>query len=206
MAPAKCNHTIFSKGNANRNSFGLTLFGELIPYEKNPVSLGIMFNESLSFVSQINRMKSNCIQRLNIIKILSHKSWKLDTNTLVSIYKSLVGSVLDYSSFLCPRLSDSLMKSVQAVQNRAMRSIFHRPRDETTARLCELSGLGLVRERMSHLNDKYFRKAIHSENVLITDLLWDFTEVYTVSQTAVKTLLCDHANLLELLKPADHPV
>ena len=189
MAPSKCNYTVYSKKNACRSRFGLSLFGEIIPYEKNPVSLGITFNECLNFESQVKKIKANCVQRLNIIKILSHKSWKLSEKTLVSIYRSLIRSVLDYSAFMAPCLSSSMRDAAQALQNKAVRIIFHRPSADHTTDLCRISGLELVETRMTDLNTRYFRAANSPENELISALIRDFGEGFRNSRMRVKTLL-----------------
>lgn len=202
MAPSKCNHTIFSQKNRNRNKFGLKFFGELLPYEKCPVTLGVKFNESLSFEAQVKNTKAKCISRLNIIKILSHKSWKLDKSTLVSIYKALVGSVLDYTAFLSPRLTNTLTKSMQAIQNRATRSIFHKPRDESTDELCKLSGLKRVEERMTALNRNYFTKAVVNRNVLITGLMRDYVDAFPATDEGIKTLLCGLRDICDPTLPS----
>jgi exonuclease III len=202
MAPSKCNHTIFSQKNGNRNKFGLRFFNEPLPYEKCPVTLGVKFNESLSFEAQVKNTKAKCISRLNIIKILSHKSWKLDKSTLVSIYKALVGSVLDYTAFLSARLTDKLTKSMQAIQNRAMRSIFHRPRDESTDELCRLSGLTRVEERMKALNRSYFLNAFINKNELVTGMMRDYVSTFPDTDEGIKTLLCDWRDICLLTSPS----
>jgi hypothetical protein len=190
MAPAKCNYTVFSRRNGCRNEFGLSLFGGRIPYEKNPVSLGITFNESLSFESQVKKMKANCVQRLNIIKILSHKSWKLSSQTLISIYKSLIRSVIDYSAFLEPRLTPALKTLVQAIQNKAIRIIYHLPREESTVDLCGISGLELVETRMKELNTRYYQSAVSNNNELICDLFGVYWSHFGNREVKTPTLLC----------------
>lgn len=196
MAPSKCNFTVFSKG--DKNKFEFEMFGQKIPYEKTPVSLGIMFDEHLNFKAHVNRLKANCDSRLNIIKILSHKSWKLSPKTLTSIYRCLIGSVLDYSAFIGPRLTEKVAGSVQVVQNTGMRSIFHRRYDEHTEELCRLSGLPLVQERMSELNVKYFENAERYSNPLIADLFESFRRTWPGGhgpRPGIKTLLCDHEDV-----------
>ncbi len=198
MAPQKCNYTIFSKGNRCPNKdFGLYLSGERIPYEKNPVSLGITFDEGMNFKAHVQKLKANCSRRLNIVKILSHKSWQLSTKTLLSIYKTLIGSVTDYSAFISPRLSEAVTTSLQAIQNRAVRSIFHLPWDEHTVDLCDISKLPLVQVRMAELNRRYFRCAKIDNNPLISTLFREYRGSFAVgTELVVKTLLCDHSTLL----------
>ena len=192
MAPSKCNYTVFAKGNFCKPKFKFKLFDGEIPFERHPVSLGITFDECMNLKAQVKSLKEKCAQRLNIIKILSHKSWRLERTTLVAIYRSLIGTVIDYSSFLLPRLSAELEKSLQAVQNNAMRRIFHLSLREhtTTERLCELSGLCLVKERMADLNANYFGKAFATGNELIRGMLVDYEEVFGDSTLALKTPLC----------------
>jgi hypothetical protein len=204
MAPSKCNYTIFSKTNQNLNKIqgelSLKMFGEPIPYEANPVSLGIKFDEKLNFQAQVKSIKEKCVQRLNIIKILSHRSWQLSKSTLVSIYRSLIGSVLDYSSFMVQRLSEGMIKSLQAIQNNAVRIIFREPFEAHTVDLCDLcekSGLDLVKDRMVELNARYFTKALAGGNDLIVDLFRSFKDSFSSRTGTPPTLLCESMNLYE---------
>ena len=77
--------------------FGLRVNGEKIPYSPNPIFLGISFDENLCFNRHFSKLRERALKRLNIIKIFAHFSWHLSTKTLINIYKSLVGSVFDYS-------------------------------------------------------------------------------------------------------------
>ncbi|RNA28155.1 hypothetical protein BpHYR1_002010 [Brachionus plicatilis] len=48
-----------------------------------------MAPDKLCFNSQVEFIRSRCQDRLNIIKILSHKSWKLNNKTLVGSQKQI---------------------------------------------------------------------------------------------------------------------
>jgi hypothetical protein len=98
MNVTKCNYTIFCKGTTETN-FNFKLYGQRVPHCANPKFLGIIFDSHLSFESHVKSIKAKCMSRLNIIKILSHRSWKLSKNTLVNIYRSLIGSLFDYIHF-----------------------------------------------------------------------------------------------------------
>ncbi|RNA06133.1 RNA-directed DNA polymerase from mobile element jockey-like, partial [Brachionus plicatilis] len=66
-----------------------------------------------------------CYQKTkpNIIKILSNKKWGLNQNTLGNLYKSLVGSIVNYSFPCLNSFSENNIKKLQAIQNTAVRSI-----------------------------------------------------------------------------------
>ena len=197
MAPSKCQHTIFSNNNHFKANFDLKLFGETIPCEANPVSLGATFDPCLSFRNNVSYIKKKCMDRLNIVKILSHKSWGLSTHTQVALYRSLIGSVIDHSACMCSQLSDSLIKSVQAIQNGAMRSIFKMKYDAHTEDLCTISNLQRVEERMLDLNQAYIENAITSNNDLFRDLAVNYQRSFGESRTITKkTLLCDFSHFL----------
>jgi len=61
-------------------------------------------------------------KRLNLIKIFSHKSWKLSHQTLKGIYNALIGSLFVYSFFSVARIVVTNLR-LQRVQNREIRSI-----------------------------------------------------------------------------------
>ncbi|RNA11338.1 RNA-directed DNA polymerase from mobile element jockey-like [Brachionus plicatilis] len=76
----------------------------------------------LNFNVLVDEIKERCNKRLNIIKILSNKKWGLNQNTLGNFYKSLVGSILDYSFPCLNSFSENNIKKLQAIQNTAVRS------------------------------------------------------------------------------------
>ena len=125
-------------------------------------------------------MQQKCINRLNLIKILSHRTWKLIQKTLLSVYRSLVGSVLDYNFFILPFLSDTNIKKIQAIQNKAVRSIFKLRLDpdtqqpHNTAFLNTLSNLPSVSDRMLVLKNNYIAQAQANNNPLICPLIKNY--------------------------------
>ena len=115
MHPTKCNFMTFNN-NTNKNSneqFKHKLYNEKIPVCNLLKFLGITFDLGLTFNNHTKDIKKRCINRLNIIKILSNKRWKLNATTLKSIYLSLICTVIDYSSLIMPFLSKSLTKTIQ---------------------------------------------------------------------------------------------
>ncbi len=73
MNSKKCCYTIFSgAGSKNKDKFDLNLTDGLIPYNKNPVFLGVTFDEFLNFGRHTDGLLKSAHKRLNIIKIFSH--------------------------------------------------------------------------------------------------------------------------------------
>jgi hypothetical protein len=105
-------------------NLNLRLFGEEIPYNPEPVFLGITFDERLCFNVHFSKLRIRALKRLNIIKIFSHRSWHFTKKTLLNVYRALIGSLFDYSFFTVSCVSSTNLKSIQTVQNRAIRCIY----------------------------------------------------------------------------------
>jgi len=77
----------------------------------------------LNWKSHIDKLKSRCIPRMNILSAVSHYAWGADRRTLYSLYKALVRSTLDYGSIFYDTASDGNLKKLDAIQNKCLRII-----------------------------------------------------------------------------------
>ena len=92
MAPNKCVYSIFSnnrkagekgKKGFNNEKLNLNLYSQTIKLDNDITFLRVRFDKYLTFKNQINYLKKQGYKRLNIIKVLSHKQWKIDQSTLI---------------------------------------------------------------------------------------------------------------------------
>ena len=83
--------------------------------------LGITFDKRCSWTHHINTLKNSISPRLNIIKMLSHTSWGSKTHVLLTIYKSLILSKLDYGSFIWSTAHKSISKKLDTIHNSGLR-------------------------------------------------------------------------------------
>ncbi|RNA05146.1 hypothetical protein BpHYR1_049985 [Brachionus plicatilis] len=68
MSPEKCCYILYS-GNPSKNiKLSLKLFGKQIPYTDTSVFLGIKFDQSLCFNSQVEFIRSRCHDRIVEVK------------------------------------------------------------------------------------------------------------------------------------------
>ena len=179
MAPEKCNYSIFSKyfrggdkgkKGFNTEKFDLKFFNKSIQLNNEPTFLGVRFDKFFTFKNQIKHVRGNCIKRLNIIKVLSHKSWKINNQTLITIYKSLIRSLIDYSLFLFPILSPTNQKKLQSIQNNALRIIFRKKYDFDANILHESAKIDNLASRSKKLLENYINNATTNKNPLFIDL------------------------------------
>ena len=97
FAPNKCKYIIFTREkqkNFFQDDFDIKLYGDKLEKMREIKFLRINFDQYLSFKGQVESIMAKFIDITNIIKVLSHKSWKLDKSTRINLYKSLVKSLI----------------------------------------------------------------------------------------------------------------
>jgi len=124
MAPHKCNYIVFSNNKYNQEeALSIKLFGKNINKSENPNFLGIRFDKYLSFKNQLNYLTSACMKRVNVLKVLSNKSWGLTVKTLNQVYNSLIRSLLEYSSIIYPCFSATNLSLLEKIQFNCLKII-----------------------------------------------------------------------------------
>ena len=189
MSASKCSYIIFSNG-GRPSKFKLELFGNEIPYDAHPRFLGITFDERLTFATHINDIKTKYIQRLNIIKIISHSSWKLNSKTLLAIYYALVRSVIEYLAFAVNITSASQKLNLQRIQNRAIKSIFKPSLKTNLEQLGKKEGVPPIEDRLLALFDCYVTRGLLQNNPLVCQLANEYVDGFESRTVATKTCLC----------------
>lgn len=193
MTAKKCSYIIFSNGKHKEESLRLELCNSLIPENDNPKFLGITFDNRLNFNEHIRIIRKKCFERLKIIRIISNKKWKLEEKTKFSIYKSLIGSIIDYASSIYSKISDQMDEHISVVQNSAIRYILRKKKETSRVKLNELAckyNLKTIKDRATELNVKYFLNAINFNNPLIIKLISEYKTGFTAREISRKTPLC----------------
>ena len=175
MNASKCCYTIFSGAGRGKVSLDLKLFGELIPYNPNPLFLGVRFDEYLCFNKHFQNLRVRALKRLNVIKIFSHSSWHLSKATLTNIFRALIGSLFDYSFFSVACIAETNLKLVQTVQNRAIRIIYKLKWDSPTKDLFPVSKVLFIRARFLQMGARYILKCFSHGNRFIKLLVEEYS-------------------------------
>jgi hypothetical protein len=213
MAPEKCNYIVFSKTPQLfkkikdkkvpivniHEQFDIKLFNVSIPVCKSIKFLGIILDKKLNFNEHLDEIKSKCINRLNIIKIVSHKSWHLKQHTLVQLYKSLVRSIMEYSSFIVPYITQSLYK-LELIQKTAIICILKQPYDTPTEDLLKIANLETLKTRLDQLNQRFLTNAITNKHELILPLFKEYTNYMENKTPKYSTIFCSHFDFLKTIK------
>jgi hypothetical protein len=104
-------------------SADIKIIGKPIKMCLDPTFLGIRFDKYLSFKNQLNYLKDVGIKRMNVLKVLSKKSWGLSIKTLTDVYNSLIRSLMEYSSIIYPCFSSTSIDLLEKIQFKSLKII-----------------------------------------------------------------------------------
>ena len=81
-----------------KKNFKLSIYNAEIPRNEEPKFLSIKFDRSLTFKAHNLDIEKKIIKRMSLMKNLTNDPlWKLDSYTLIKIYKTLARSVIDFA-------------------------------------------------------------------------------------------------------------
>ena len=117
-------YSVFTRSyNLTNATLTLNIDGKQLEKEKNPVYLGIQLDGKLNLKMHIENLKKKAAKRLNLIKRLACTNWGSDKGTLRGLYLGYTRAVFDYNMVLQNLCSPSTKKSLDSVQNNALRLI-----------------------------------------------------------------------------------
>ena len=127
--------------------------------------LGITFDYKLN--QHINKVNTRCNRALNITKFLRGTWWGSDPQTLITLYKSYVRSVIEYaSSVYFPTRKNSIYK-LERIQYQAIRLALGYRRSTPTTILLAESKLPLLSERAKFLANRYITNVLANRKSML---------------------------------------
>ena len=194
MAPHKCYYIVFSNDKAHKedDDIDIKLLGVNISKCENPTFLGIRFDKYVTFKNQLNYLKDACMKRLNVLKVLSNKSWGLSYKTLEQVYNSLVRSLLEYSSIIYPCFSKSNLSLLERIQYRCLKIINRKSKFSSNSEIKDMPNYISLEDRFDYLNLKYIKNNFTNNNEVIKILFEDYLNFEESRQLKKITLFCKY--------------
>ena len=120
--------------------------------------LGIFFDYQLKFNVHIDYFRNKCSERLNILKFISGIKWGAEHSTLISLYKSLIRSHIDYGSFLFALKTNHLMLKLEKIQYTALRIALGYRNSTPTNIILGDTRLSMLQHRAKYLCNRFIMK------------------------------------------------
>ena len=99
----------------------LLLNQQPIPVVAESKFLGVIFDKNLSFIPHLKNLRTKCTKSLNLMKVVSHKDWGGDAQTLLKLYRTLIRSKLDYGSVVYGSARKSYLQMLDPIQTLSLR-------------------------------------------------------------------------------------
>lgn len=123
FSPEKTVCVPFSRSRGMAPDPVLKMNGHDIATKSEHKFLGLLLDKKLSFSSHIKNLKVKCTKSLNLLKVLAHRSWGADRNTLYRVYISCIRSRLDYGCFVYGSARPSMLKHLDPVHHQGLRLV-----------------------------------------------------------------------------------
>lgn len=130
-----------------------------IEYTHNPVILGIIFDKKLNFTDHFLNLARNITSKINILKLLSHKSNRLNIKTLMTIFKAFILSKIQYSMIPFQHTTMKNRNELQILQNKCLKIILGLPTRTSTSFIHSTLKLDMLETRINKLCSNYLTKA-----------------------------------------------
>ena len=98
----------------------LEINDERIKMENHAKFLGLIFDAKLTWAEHINYLTNRCKKRLNLMRAVAGTTWGASKKSLLTIYRTLIRSVLDYGSIAYNSASDSNKQKLNSIQTQAL--------------------------------------------------------------------------------------
>jgi ribonuclease HI len=96
----------------------LKINGYNIDFVQEYKFLGITFDSpNLNYSKHINKIKADCISRINVMKAISHNKWGADREMLIKVYDALVASKLNFGAEFYSSACKTTLNTLNVIQN-----------------------------------------------------------------------------------------
>ena len=189
----KTTGVLFSK-RSNLSKIDIKIEQQLIKMEDSVKFLGVIFDSKLNWKAHIDYIIEKCKKRLNLMRAISGNGWGACKKTLLTIYKALIRSILDYGdvaySSACKRQLDRL----SGIQIEALRLCCGAPKGTSASALQNECGEFPLHLRRLENSLKFGTKITGSKmhpSAAVMDNHW--TNVYKTSDStkSIFTRTCD---------------
>lgn len=165
IEPDKVKAIIFSRQHYKPGEHpDLYIDNKKIEIVKKHKHLGIYIDKNLTWKSQIQHMEGKATKRLNMLKTLAGVRWGCHPSTMLTLYKSVIRSQLEYGAIIFHNTAKTHSKRLDIIQNQAIRTCMGYMRSSPIAAMEVEANIPPLAIRRQFLADKYFLRTYSIEN------------------------------------------
>ena len=131
---------LFTNKKINSKDTNLKIQGSPITFQNKCTLLGVVFDSKMTWKPHIDFLVDKTKKRLNLMKCVSGARWGANSNVLLTLYKALILSHIDYCSFVYSSASQTNLKRVDSIQYKALAIVLGAMKDTAGKALLEDCG------------------------------------------------------------------
>lgn len=143
----------------------LHLQGRDIDWVATHKYLGVIVARNNTCKAEIQHLKAKCRLRNRILKALSWKGMGASSFVILSSYKALVRSLIDYASPALINITASDAKTLETIQNEALRTVCGAPKWTKTDNLRAVTQVPTLTDRINYVTVNFLiRTCVHDDH------------------------------------------
>lgn len=120
FSPTKTQCIIFNKKKKEPLPI-LNFMNTQLPFANSIRILGLTFDHKLTWRPHLKKLKTECQSRIKTLKILGNNNWGADTNSLITVYKALILSSIDYGDIIYHSAKQKVLSTLEPIHNQGIR-------------------------------------------------------------------------------------
>ena len=117
----KSTAVVFTNRRKFQISKPLKINGVDLKVEGQAKFLGLIFDSKLTWSAHVRYVAGRCKARLNLMRSLTGSKWGTGKQTLLTVYRALIRSILDYGAVAFDSASDSVKGVLDSIQYQALK-------------------------------------------------------------------------------------
>ena len=158
LHPAKSKLICFTKCPRHKAEMpagpSVQISGEQVKSVQEADFLGLTFDARMTWEPQTRKMLTRAYQRLNLLRSIAALAAKPDPNTLLTLYKSTIRSIFEYSAICFISAADCHFQKLQMIQNQALRLTLATPAYVSIKDLHDCAGIQPLHKHLTDFAQK----------------------------------------------------
>lgn len=160
FSPTKTEAIHFCKYRKNDDDPQLQIGEDEIQFVETKKFLGVYFDRRMTWKQHIEKLKADCQQKMNILKAVANQHWGAQKEILLSLYRTLIRSKIDYGAIVYGTATPSTLKKIDVIHNTCLRMAIGAHRTSPIKSILSEAGEQPLSYRRQKLNLMYVIKLI----------------------------------------------
>lgn len=196
--PDKTKIILFQNSN---NLLNITINNINIENVRCHLYLGVTLDKYLSFGIHIKNTKSKIVDRLNMIKVINSLKFGAHPQTMITIYKSIFRSIIEYGSTIFNNSKKTNRKILETTNNTCLRKITGCTKTTPLNSLMAISAQQPIALRHEYIASKEIARIVHHNSIILNQLNSLPLDVDTDKLTYLEGIFVKYRHIFEMISP-----